>query len=268
VDAHRTVAPKVERAEEPGLLVEALRIVAEAGSRGIVLRLTGSLAVRHHCPAWRHLLDTLDRAVYRDIDLVGYSRQTKAIIAMFQDLAYTPDRQMIRAQEFGIKRLIFERPERGLKVDVFLDDLVMAHTVHHGDRLELDAPTVSLVDLLLSKLQIHEVTENDLKDMAVLLAEHPLGDGNVETIDLSHILDRMRRDWCFCHELLKNVDLLEEALGRYTQIPEDGREVIRARLRELRDRVMAQPKTTGWKLRARLGTRVPWYEEVGQVDRR
>jgi hypothetical protein len=37
-------------------------------------------------------------------------------------------------------------------------------------RLELDSPTISLVDLLLSKLQIQRITEKDIKDMIAILA--------------------------------------------------------------------------------------------------
>ena len=55
----------------------------------------------------------------------------------------------------------------------------MAHTVPSGPP-ELDDPTIGVTDLLLSKLQIHEITENDLIDTVVLLADHDLGAGDRE----------------------------------------------------------------------------------------
>ncbi len=71
-----------------------------------------------------------------------------------------------------MKRLIYEHPETHIKIDVFMDELVMAHTMHFKGRLDLDFPTIGLADLLLSKLQIHQITENDSIDTIVLLAEH------------------------------------------------------------------------------------------------
>ena len=57
-----------------------------------------------------------------------------------------------------------------------MDELVMAHTLSYRDRLELSAPTLPVTDLLLSKLQVHEMTANDLIDMTILLLEHETSD--------------------------------------------------------------------------------------------
>ncbi len=54
----------------------------------------------------------------------------------------------------GIKRQIFAHPDTGIKIDIFMDALVMAHSIGFLDRLELAVPCVTLADLLLSKLQI------------------------------------------------------------------------------------------------------------------
>jgi hypothetical protein len=42
---------------------------------------------------------------------------------------------------------------------------------------------------------------------------------------------------------------------------------VRERLRAMKDQIEATPKSTKWKLRARIGTRAPWYETVEEVDR-
>ena len=42
---------------------------------------------------------------------------------------------------------------------------------------------------------------------------------------------------------------------------------IKARLATLQAAMDAAPKTLGWRLRARVGKRVPWYEEVEEVQR-
>jgi hypothetical protein len=42
---------------------------------------------------------------------------------------------------------------------------------------------------------------------------------------------------------------------------------VRARLGKLDDAIEQAPKTQRWKLRARVGSRVKWYEDVEEVSR-
>ena len=49
---------------------------------------------------------------------------------------------------------------------MFLDALRMSHTIEFKARLDCTPPTAQTADLLLAKLQIHEITEKDVKDMA------------------------------------------------------------------------------------------------------
>ena len=50
-------------------------------------------------------------------------------------------------------------------------------------RLEADSPTIPLTELLLSKLQIVQITEKDVVDTILLLLDHELASGDAETID-------------------------------------------------------------------------------------
>src|SRR2546429_1391082 len=154
------------------VLAEADELMRIAAQRSLTIRLAGSLAVRARCPDHVPLLKALGRRPYRDIDLMAYSKQKRDIAATLEERGYVLDPAIRMAQEFGIKRFVYENPENGLKVDVFFDELVMAHTIQFNGRLELGNQTVDLTDLLLTKLQIHEFTENDLIDCIVLLAEH------------------------------------------------------------------------------------------------
>jgi hypothetical protein len=43
------------------------------------------------------------------------------------------------------------------------------------------------------------------------------------------------------------------------------RQDVDAKLEDMINRIEAEPKSTRWKLRAKIGTRVRWYEEVGDV---
>jgi len=170
------------------------------------------------------------------------------------------------AHEWGVKRLIYENPQTHIKIDVFMDELVMAHTIHFKGRLDLGYPTIGLADLLLSKLQIHQVTENDFIDLIVLLAEHDVGSGDRERIDMPYILEVLRNDWGFTYTALDNLKKTQQALGRY-ELPAEAAENVRTRIAAITGQIEAAPKSTRWKLRARVGTRSKWYEDVDEVHR-
>ncbi|HZD38834.1 MAG TPA: hypothetical protein VE664_09355 [Actinomycetes bacterium] len=246
---------------------EADLLLRAAEARRLTLRLTGSLGVSLHSPGSRHLLGLLGRRHYRDIDVMGVWKQQRAVSHMFEERGYLPDPDIKQAQDFGSKRLIYQHPETGIKVDVFMDDLVMAHTVPFGRRLELDSPTISVTDLLLSKLQIHEITENDLIDMVVLLADHDLGAREREAIDHGYVASLLAKDWGFWWTTMSNLEKLDAALDRYQAVPVEMAGTVRERVATLRRQLEATPKSGRWKLRARVGTRVRWYEEVQEVHR-
>jgi hypothetical protein len=246
---------------------EATRLTDAASAETLILRVTGSVAVRLHCGEHAALLDALGRRQFRDIDFWSYSKQQRALERLFEANGYVADQEMKHAQEWGVKRLIYEHPKTRLHVDVFMDELVMAHTIDFKGRLELDSPTVPLADLLLSKLQIHEITENDLVDLTVLLADHDVGSGDPERIDLDRIAGLMRVNWGFYHTTIENIEKCIGALERFDSLPSELADSVRGRLGEIRSRIEAEPKSTRWKLRARVGTRAPWYETVEEVDR-
>lgn len=245
---------------------EAMRLVEAAGGRSLHLRVTGSIAVRLHCSTHASLLDAMGRRRFRDIDFWGYAKEQKQIEQLLEKDGYLADPTIKLAHEWGVKRLIYENPETHIKIDVFMDELVMAHTIQFKNRLDLDFPTINLADLLLSKLQIHEITENDFIDVIVLLAEHKPGSGDRELIDVTYISDVLRNDWGFTYTALDNLKKCREALARH-DLPAEVAEQVRTRIAAMIEQVDAAPKSTRWRLRARLGTRSKWYEDVDDVHR-
>jgi len=250
------------------VLAEAGELLRISASRSLTVRLTGSLAVHAHCGARAPLLPAMGRRPYRDIDLIGYSKQKRQIASLFEERGYVLDPAIKQAQEFGLKRFVYEHPASHLKADVFFDELVMAHTIGFQGRLELDSPTITVTDLLLTKLQIHEITENDLIDCIVLLAEHGTGEPDgPEIIDVDHVTGIMRKDWGFCRTTQLNLDKIAAALDRYPVLPPEVTSAVRQRTGILADAIESAPKSQKWKLRARVGDRVRWYEQVEDVTR-
>ncbi len=245
---------------------EAINLVERAAIDSLVLRITGSVAVRLRCDQHWPLLSRLGRRPYHDIDFWGLGKDQQRIEHFFAALGYVVDPKCKHMHEWGIKRLIFDHPRSAVKVDVFMDELVMAHTIDFKDRLLLDYPCVSLADLLLSKLQIHEITENDLMDLVVLLLEYPFGRGE-RHIDIDHVARVLARDWSFWYEATVNIGKIRLALARYDVLDERVKASLEARLTEFEARMESEPKDRRWKIRAAVGTRKRWYELVGDVDR-
>jgi hypothetical protein len=246
---------------------EALRLVEAAAARSLALRISGSVGVRIHCSAHGGLLDALGRRQFRDIDFWGYSAEQNDLQRLLESEGYVGDPEMKHAHEWGVKRLIYDHPATGIHVDVFMDELVMAHTIGFEGRLELDSPTVGLADLLLSKFQIHEITENDLIDIDVLVAEHDFGPGDAERIDLDRVVGPLSSDWGFYHTTELNIEKCREALNRFEALPGDLADAVRSRLGSMHNRLESTPKSRRWKFRAKVGTRSQWYETVESVDR-
>jgi hypothetical protein len=259
--------PPDEIARSEAVLAEADELMQVAADRSLTVRLAGSIAVRAHSPAQAHLLLALGRRPYRDIDLMAYTKQKRQIATLFETRGYVLDSDIRLAQEWGVKRFVYEHPDSHVKVDVFFDELVMAHTIDFAGRLELDAPTITVTDLLLTKLQIHEYTANDLIDSIVLLAEHEVGPAGRETIDRDYISNIMRKDWGFYYTTQANLRKIIDSLQDYPALPASTAGTVRDRAGELHDAIERAPKTQRWKMRARVGDRVKWYEHVEDVNR-
>jgi hypothetical protein len=156
--------------------------------------------------------------------------------------------------------------ETGLNVDVFADELYFCHRIPFKNRLDLDSPTITTTDLLLEKMQIVEINLKDFKDTVVLMLEHPLSSqqNGPKAIDVDYIIDMMRQDWGFYYTFTTNLKRVPEHFGEFPSIREDQRGVVEDRINALLEAIEAAPKTFGWKMRAKIGTRSRWYQEVSE----
>ncbi len=240
---------------------EGLRLVREAEERGIQLRILGSIAYRIQCPKNLHLFDEMAR-VLTDVDFAGLKSQNQEIREFIIGQGYVPDEGVYVASEGT--RHIYLHPETNLNLDVFADELYFCHRIPFEGRLDIDMPTISTTDLLLEKMQIVEINLKDFKDTLVLMLEHPLGspaDGN-KHIDTRYICDMMARDWGFYYTFTTNLKRVLDYILEFPTITEDEGNIIRSRIRSLLEAIEAAPKSMKWKLRAKIGTRKLWYQEV------
>jgi hypothetical protein len=137
----------------------------------------------------------------------------------------------------------------------------MCHEIPLEERLEVDETSVPLAELLLTKLQIIELNEKDVRDAVALLLEHPLGDGDGGTVNASRVAKLCAEDWGLWRTITMNLDKVRQQASRY----DVDHGAVEQRLSELLDRIEAEPKSRGWKLRAKIGERKRWYELPEEV---
>lgn len=260
--------------EQAGYLREAEAIIAAAEERGIQLRLLGAIAVIKHCPEFIWLHEATNREL-TDIDFVAYSKHQREIRELLTGLSYA-----VKGgggggggvtMEVWTGREIYVDPHgQRHSVDIFYDKLDFCHPVDFKNRLQLDSPTIPLTDIVLEKLQIVEINEKDLKDLMIMFLEHPVstaGDAGRERIDGSYIADRFSSDWGFYYTANLNLDKILVFLPRYEAFTPEHRETIGGRIAELREAIERRPKSLGWKMRARVGTKKKWYRDVAEEYR-
>ena len=241
---------------------ELKRILKVSEEKGILLRVIGSLAFQMHCPQFGHLQAAMGRA-YTDIDFGAYSKQTKQIKDLMASLGYTENREVFIVSEG--ERSIFDKPEAGLHVDVFYEKLDFCNAIFWKDRLETDYPTIPLAELLLEKMQIVQINEKDIIDTIMLLLEHPFGDIDKETINMKRVASICAADWGFWRTVTMNLEKVRALAHHYPQLTDEQKAKVESQVKDAMARLEAEPKSMGWKLRARVGDRVKWYKEVDEV---
>jgi hypothetical protein len=241
---------------------EAERLLRLADDHGVILRVLGAVAFSRRCPTHAYLRERLGRH-YTDIDFAAYGRQAQQVRAMLAAAGYRDDPQVFVDSEGS--RLVAEHPETGLHLDVFFDRLEFCHTVLWKGRLEIDADTIPLSDLLMQKMQIVEINEKDLIDTIMLLLEYPLGDTDRDTINIGRIADICAKDWGWWRTLTMNLRKVRQIAEHYDALSDDETGRVVAQVEKALAVIDAAPKSTGWKLRARVGDRKRWYREVGDL---
>lgn len=247
-------------------LAEVSAILDGASKAGITLRLIGALAFMKHSPTYTKLIGKINRP-FTDIDLVGYGSQRDKITALLKSIGYTYDVSTYRETAL-VGRLIFWKKDNPLlHVDVFLDRLQMCHTIEFKNRLEIEKETIPLAEMFLEKMQIVQLAEKDAKDVILLLLDHDVGDSDNDVINISYIAKILSKDWGFYYTVTQNMQKVLKYLAAFNTLTEGERESVKKKMHHIMDVIKKTPKSIGWKLRAKAGTRVKWYQEVEVAER-
>jgi hypothetical protein len=240
---------------------EAVRLVDAARQQKLVLRVLGGVAVQVH--VGEAMRPSLAREI-QDMDFVTPRDQGRSIQSLLSREGYVPNTEFNRLH--GARRLIFFDDSHRRHIDVFVGTFEMCHVLPLSERLALEPTTVPLAELLMTKLQIVKLNRKDMVDVYALLLAHDMGDHDAETINANRIAQVAGADWGLFHTIDLNLGRLRERSSEF-ELSTTDQATIGTRLTALAVALERHPKSMRWSLRARVGERMPWYEEPEEVIR-
>jgi hypothetical protein len=240
---------------------EALRVIDEAHQWDITLRLIGGLAIKFHSPSASHR--ALERQ-YPDMDFVTSKHGKDKLPDFLNSLGYEPNKTFNTLS--GNRRQLYYDHERDRQIDIFIENFEMCHKLPLGERLDVEPITIPLAELFLTKAQIVEMNEKDIRDICALLLDHEVGPGDEEMINSARIAELCARDWGLWKTISLSINKVAGFLNHFSLEPSEAKRIA-SRLEAIKKAMDAAPKTFAWKMRAKVGERVRWYEEVEEVQR-
>lgn len=243
---------------------EAVRVIDAGTDAGVQMRLFGGLAFYGQVPTWTRRAER----PRRDLDFVVSAKHVRAMETLMAELGYVPEQQQNAI--YGHKQMYFVDEARQRPVDVVVDRLEMCHILPLADRLSIEPYTLPRAELLLSKLQIVKINEKDVMDCLALLSRYPVS-ADEAGINATAITALTSTDWGWWRTVTGNLELLERYVDEslndddlqfsdgFSSPPLEG-------VRELRARIDAASKSLKWKMRAKIGERVVWYDEPEEFE--
>jgi hypothetical protein len=246
--------PSASSEIHPDIVTEGRRVLGAARNAGLTLRLLGGVAVNVRS---RGLPPALTRE-YKDLDFATSKKSAGDLQKLLRDLGYEPHLGFNAMN--GRERLLFYDNPNERQVDVFVSSFRMCHEIPLERRLDIDEDTVPLAELLLTKLQIIELNEKDVRDTVALLLEHEVTDDDAG-VNVSHVASLCADDWGLWRTISHNLEALSDRVGSY----DVDRETVSSRVSVLLERLEAAPKSRAWRLRAKVGERKRWYQLPEEV---
>jgi len=243
-------------------LDQAYWLLDQAHESSLILRLLGGLAFYIHCPDYNSIQIESGRT-FSDADFIARYDSRREVHELFAAAGYVSERSIDEVP--GIKRSIFTHPSLQWRSDVFYDTLEFCHDIPLQDRLEVDYPTISLADLLLSKMQIVRINDKDLLDTLMLLREHPIGKSDRETINADYIASTLRNDWGLWKTTTTNLVQAAATMDQHPVLTDGDQQDIAAKIYRLLHRIEQEPPGNVWRLRSAVGERMKWYREVDEI---
>jgi len=234
------------------LIKEASRLVEEANKVGLKIRLIGGIAIWFATESSKR--EPFKRN-YKDIDLVGLKGQSTEIDKFMRNMGYLPNE---RYNIIHAYRSMYFSKDNNIRVDYFYDFFEMCHKWDLRNRLDLSYPTLPISDLLLTKLQIVKSSERDVLDSIALLLDYEF-----KGEEANYIAELCSKQWGLYKTVKDSLYKLKNYIIN-TNISVN-KKIVLDRIDKLYKYIEDYPKSLSWKLRAKVGEKVKWYNEPEEV---
>ena len=247
------------------VVAEGRRLIDHATGSGHTVRLLGGVGVALH--DHRPVPAALERG-YGDLDIVVPPKSAKATSMLMAAAGYEANDRFNALH--GAQRMLFYDTENKRQVDVFVGVFSMCHRLDLSSRLGEHPYSLDAADLLLTKLQIHEINRKDLVDAVRLVLTHENadiaggGDGRTHSLSLDRLRSVTSTDWGWFTTVTDNLALVRTAAGDLLEPDEAA--AVEERVDVIDEALRTAPKSMRWKARSVVGRKTPWYElpeEVG-----
>jgi hypothetical protein len=228
------------------LIGRATELLTRATERGVAARMFGGVAV---AMVLGERLPEACRRLPGDLDIAAPKGARRELTQVLVEGGFAADRPFNALH--GAERMLFEDRD-GLKVDVVLERFRMCHVIPLEEAFTTAGRTLPPSLLLLTKLQIFELTEKDRLDAISLLAGCDPAELGVETVGC-----HCGADWGLWRTVTGSLEAVAAGTPRLTR-EEHGR--LQDNVGELRGAMERAPKSMRWRARARVGDRARWYE--------
>lgn len=246
---------------ERSLIDEARRLLDAAKEREIPLRLLGGMGIR--LLLGPRMTPRFHREI-NDLDFITTRKAARAVEELLEREGWQPERRFNTLN--GARRLLFADPQSTHKIDVFVEAFKMCHTLPLAERLYVHEDTLPAAELFMSKLQIVSLNAKDRNDIYALLDALDVAEHDEAAINTARITQLTGADWGLHHTFELNLDRLHEQAGT-VQLPPHQVEVVTRQIDAVSAALEQAPKSRGWRMRAKIGERKRWYEEVEEVER-
>jgi hypothetical protein len=243
----------------PDIVAEADRLLVSSRAANVPIRLLGGLAIQ------RQVGSELAPALRRpsaDIDLATPNGRGQDVVGLLTANGYAADSHFNAVQ--GQRRLVFYDDANARKVDVFVGTFEMCHAIPVSLRIDVDPDTIPLAELLLTKLQVVELNDKDLRDMVALLLYKDVTSDDAG-INASYIAQLLGGDWGLWRTTRTNLERIRDGVAGYDLEGAEQRHV-HAACDTIWAAIEAEPKSRQWRLRSRIGDRKRWYELPEEVE--
>lgn len=220
----------------------------------IEARLLGGMAIylsspcAHSTPFLREI---------QDLDFVVDKKNGYTFSKLMEKIGFKGDHEFNSIH--GESRLLFT--SKLTDIDVFVGAFQQCHTIALDKYFKNTKTYIPLFCLLLTKLQVVEINRKDILDILALLHDHELGNGGdpEQQIQIDQFLEIIGNDWGWYTTVTDNIEKIQKLLPSFN-FYQQTENVLENKLKLLLTEAQNCRKSIKWKLRAKLGRKIPWYD--------